>query len=701
MLLGIVAGLLAIVALVSAGIAVVAPAPQPTAVALDLAPESELDRSWGTYLSEREWGTPREAVGANGWGLTWTSAITTDYRFGDDGIAGIADAENQYRLAWAFWDGAEDHVTERFNGYSNPAGPNGEAIIDDRVHRENGLGHAYTRMTYRYPSETKWFSIDLESARYDSHSLTMAATVTNTTSDTRVVDVIFKAWTPPSGTAEPLTDGVVLSATDSVVAVVGQKPSEWQISADKGAIDANLREGGLTGDEGGHIGALAYRLELPAGAQSVIRIGVAQVAVEEGQPIDAATDLARRTASERLARSDAIVQTRRAETATTFSGQVTEHEDLYRRALMGLMWNETFYRWDGTSQVSTSYAGQIDARDVLILPDKWEYPWVASWDQAFHAVSASLVDADIAADQLRFVLSDRWQQPDGHIPCGEWVMAEECPPIFAWAAWRVYEESRDIEFLRDIYPGLQRSYDYWWLNKQVGAGLFTGGFLGMDNLPRGGPGSAQADATAWMALFARDMARIGSELQDPETSERYWVDRGVIQEALNDELWDEGSGFYYDLAADDSFIAHKSYSGLVPLIAGVVPPERLPRLLNALRDEDEFMSVGGIRSMSRASSLYLPGTAGHGVNSNWRGPVWVPINYMLVEALRDVDPSLAAQIRDRVVGNVEADWQATERFHEFFDGDTGKGQGADAQTGWTALVANLIHESWPAPTSAE
>jgi glycogen debranching enzyme len=286
-------------------------------------------------------------------------------------------------------------------------------------------------------------------------------------------------------------------------------------------------------------------------------------------------------------------------------------------------------------------------------------------------------------------------QPDGHIPCAEWVMDDECPPIFAWAAWRVYEETRDVEFLNEVYPSLQRNYDYWWANKRAGDAVFTGGFMGMDNLPRGGSGQAQADATAWMALFARDMARIASEV-DPSTSERYWVDRGMIQEALNDQLWDEATGFYYDINLDGSFIAHKSYSGLVPLIAGVVPPERLPRLLAALRSEEEFMSVGGIRSMSAASPLYLPGTAGHGVNSNWRGPVWVPINYMLVEALRDIDPALAADIRDRVVANVEADWRATDRFHEFFNGDTGEGLGADAQAGWTALVANLIREAWPA-----
>jgi glycogen debranching enzyme len=301
----------------------------------------------------------------------------------------------------------------------------------------------------------------------------------------------------------------------------------------------------------------------------------------------------------------------------------------------------------------------------------------------------------MAESELLFMLSNRWQQSDGHIPCDEWSMDQECPPIFAWAVWQVYEQTHDIDFLQAAYPGLQLNYEYWWSHNMVGGSLFTGGFLGMDNLPRGAPGTAQADASAWMAFFARDMARIASELHDPNGSERYWVDRGTIQEAINNRLWDDTTGFYYDLNADGSFVLQKSYSGLIPLIAGVVPPERLPTVLTALRDPSQFLGTAGIRSLSAASQFYLPGTAGQGVNSNWRGPVWVPINYLLVEALQDVDPSSAEDVRARVVGDVEADFQQTGRLHEFFDGNTGMGLGADEQAGWTALVANLIHEAWP------
>ena len=695
MLLGLVAALLAVIALGAAAFSILAAPPMPTPVALELVAHDDLDRRWGSYLSEREWGTPRESVGANGWGLSWTAAIDTEYRYGSDGIAGLTDLDNEFRLGWAFWEGTEAHVSERFRGLGNPQGPAGEEITDQRVFHENNPNHAYQRMTYSYPIETNWFSIDLESAKYDSASVTMVATVTNTTSETRSVNVVFKAWQAPGRQVEPITDGLLLTGTDSVVAVVGRTPSEWQISPDKSALDENLRGGELSGDQGGHIGALAYRLEIPAGAASVIRVGAAEVVVEDGTAVQDAMDAATSAAAGVLERSDAIVAARREEVSQMYRGQVAEHEDLYRQALMTLLWNETYYRWDGASGVQPSYPGLIDAHDVLIMPDRWEFPWPASWDSAFHALTAALVDDQIAQDQLRFFLSERWQQADGHIPCAEWVMANECPPIFAWAAWRVFEMTHDEDFLQEVYPALQRNYDYWWVRHQATDALFAGGFLGMDNLPRGTPDGAQADASAWMALFARDMARIASELGDSATSARYWVDRGHIQDAINTHLWDEESGFYYDLTPSGEFLAQKSYTGLIPLIAGVVPPERLPAVLGALRDEQQFMSPAGIRSLSAASPFYRPGLAGHGVNSNWRGPVWVPINYMLVQTLEDIDPGLAAEVRGRVVSTVEAGWQETGRLHEFYDAATGEGLGADAQ-GWTALVANLIREGWPA-----
>ncbi|CAN5800549.1 glucosidase [soil metagenome] len=679
------------------------PSRPATAPALDLARHEDLDRRWGTYLSEREWGTPREAIGSNGWGLSWRGAIDTEYRYSDDGIAGLTDRENEFRIGWAFWDGRQEHVTERFLGVSNPQGESGEEITDDRVFRENTPSHSYSRLVYRYPAADGSFEIQLESAKRDSNSMVLSATVTNTAASTRSLYVTLKGWLAPGGQVQPViaggpttagaNDGLLLLGEQSAVTIVGRQPHGWQISDEKGALNEGLRAGlaGLSSASSGHIGALVYRLELAASETQTIRF-----ALTEGEL--GASEAAAESAREMLDQAMALTTARRGEARALFD-DVTGYEALYQQALMSLLWNQSFYRWDGTSGVNPRWAGLVDARDVLIMPDKWEFPWPASWDQAFHAVTATLVDAEIAQDQIRFLLSDRWQQPGGHIPCAEWVMDEECPPIFAWAAWRVYEATRDREFLADVYPSLQRHYDYWWQQHLVNDGLFTGGFLGMDNLPRSRK-RAQADASAWMAFYARDMARIASELRDPGTSERYWIDRGRIQEAINSKLWDEDSGFYYDLGPNDRFVQPKSYSGLIPLIAGVVPPERLPRILEALRDEDQFLAAAGIRSMSAESPLYRPGEAGPGVNSNWRGPVWIPINYLLIGALQDLDPGFAADLRERVVAAVERDWRETGRFREFFDGETGEGLGADQQAGWTALVANLIAEAWPrAPNS--
>jgi hypothetical protein len=694
------AAVLIVVLLGGSALGVTALQPAPTERPLDLDPAAELDRRWGTYVSEREWGTPREALGDDGWGLSWRGAIDTDYRYSDDGIAAIADLDAEFRVGWAFWTSGQEHVTERFYGARNGVAESGEAILDDRVQLESSPTHAYARMAYRYPrlpadSQARArapFEIDLESARADSTRSVMAATVTNVGAMERTIDVVLKAWQAPLAEIAPIDGGLVLRGEDNVVVVVGPSPTAWQTRAAKEAIDVALRSGGLSNTDEGHIGALSYRLRLAPGATRSLRFAVVEAPTERE---DEAIEEARRT----LGQAAAIVAARRTEARGTFRADVTRHEELYEQALMTLLWNESFYRWDGASGVSPEWAGRVDARDVLIVPDKWEYPWLSSWQSAFHALTASLIDEQLAEDQLLFVLSERWMQPHGHIPCGEWVMADECPPLFAWAAWRIYQAGRDRAFLAEVYPALQLSYDHWWQSHAVADGLFGGGSMGMDNLPRA-PGAAQSDASAWMAFFARDMARIASELHDGPASDRYWQDRGRIQDAINERLWDEASGFYYDRAADGSLVPHKSYSGLVPLIAGVVPPERIPQVLSALRDEAQLLSPAGIRSLSAASPLYEPGTGSEGVNANWRGPMWVPMNYLLVRALEEIDPSFAAEIRSRVVTTVENDWRQTGRLHEFFDGDTGAGLGADFFSP-TALVANMIAEAWPAPISEE
>jgi hypothetical protein len=659
--------------------------------ARDLPAWEELDDRWGTYLSEREWGTPREAVQGDGWGLNYLDAIRFPYRHGEDGIAGLTDRDGVFHLGWAVWDERQVRVAERLFGWSNPQGEHGEEIVDRRVFGANTPTSSYSSYVLTYPNSGPRYEVVFESARADSRSGLLTATATNGGEGDEPLHIVLKGWFHDDDRhVELIEDGLLLHGPQSVVALLGTEPTSSQVSEEKRALDRSLREEGeLTGGGPGHIGALGHRLVISEGAAASVSFAWAE-AVE--------TETATARASELLRSADDILDLRRAEADDLFRDDVTEHGDLYRQALMSLLWSQSLYRWDGSSSYDPAWDGRIDARDVLIMPDKWEFPWLATWDSAFHAVSASLIDPQLGGDQLRFILSDRWQQPNGQIPCAEWVMHDECPPVFAWAAWRVHQAG-DAELLAEIYPGLQANHDYWWNELSAGTdGLFSCGFCGMDNLPRGGPGSAQADASGWMAFSARYLALIANELGDAEAADRYRADVDRIAEAVNAELWVEERGFYFDQHEPGRPLLTRSYSGLVPLIAAIVPPDRVERLLEALRDERAFLSPFGIRSTAADSVIYRPGYADESnVNSSWRGPVWLPINYLLVHAIAEHDPDLAADLRERLVDMVARDWETSGgRFHEYFDAETGEGLGADAQAGWTALVANLIVEAWPA-----
>ncbi len=715
----------------------------PSWLVQGLAPWSSLDRGWGTYLPERSWGTPREALNGDGWGLSPLKAQVTDYRFGEDAIAGWSDPSGTFDLGWAFWDGERPHVTERFNGVPNPLGEHGETIVDLRRFRENTPTHSYARLTTWLPPRlhpddaAPPVRVELEGARVDDHALVLSATATNTGAKAATLHVVLKGWFPPksAGAVTAGPDSLVMRLGGRIVVVAGLPARSRQASDEKGALDANLRSGGLRGDGPGRIGALAYKLELAAGQTIVLRFGVAEVGAPAaevpsgsspggsssvgGAPGDVPTGsppgggapgggapgdvpAAAARAREVLAAAGDVIVVRASEAKTLFAGDVAAHGETYAAALGALLWNEAHYRWDG----SNGHGGlgiKVNPDGLIILPDKWEFPWPASWDTAFQAVAVARADPALAADQLRFLFSDRWQQPDGHVPCAEWVMGDECPPVFAWAAWQVYERmgtgsATGRAFLAELYPRLAQQYVYWHTAKDLvrsPAGLFGGGFLGMDDLPRGG--RAQVDGSAWVAFFARDLALIADELGDTAAAAGYRADRETIAAAVNTHLWDDASGFYYDQDRNGGLLKVRSYAGLVPLIAGIVPPARVPRILAALKDPSAFLAPDGIRSVAADDPAYVPGYA-PSVNSNWLGPLWLPMETLIVESLGGIDPAFAADLRIRIVAGVERDRAASDgAFHEYFDGTTGVGLGADEQAGWTALVAELIATGWPKP----
>ncbi len=461
------------------------------------------------------------------------------------------------------------------------------------------------------------------------------------------------------------------------------------------------------------------------------------------------------------------------------------------------------------------------------MPDKWEYPWYAAWDLAFHCIPLALVDSEFAKEQLILMLREWYMHPNGQIPAYEWAFGDVNPPVFAWAALRVYQIEKkrrgvgDLAFLRRVFHKLMLNFT-WWVNRKdaEGRNVFQGGFLGLDNigvfdrsapLPTGGH-IEQSDGTSWMAMYSLNMLRMAMELAcADETYEdvasKFWEHFVNIAHAMNTlGLWDEQDGFYHDVLhlTDGARIPlrMRSMVGLIPLYAvetldpsqlakvpafarrlewfidhrpdltagvacmrtpgqegrrlfSIVSPDRLRRILQRMLDEDAFLSPYGIRSVSREhldrpymldlngttyGVRYEPAESSTGLfggNSNWRGPIWFPVNYLLVESLQKFHHYLgdsftveyparsgnqatlaevAADISRRlsriflkdgngrrpVFGghpklNGDPHFSELIPFHEYFHGDDGSGVGATHQTGWTALVAKLLQQSHEMP----
>jgi len=518
-----------------------------------------------------------------------------------------------------------------------------------------------------------------------------------------------------------------------------------------------------------------------------------------------------------------------------------------RQALAGLLWSKQFYHYvvkdwlDGDPTQPPPPAGRRHGRnrewthlynaDVISMPDKWEYPWYAAWDLAFHCVALALVDSEFAKDQLTLLLREWYMHPNGQLPAYEWAFGDVNPPVHAWASWRVYkiEKKRrgtgDLKFLERVFHKLLLNFT-WWVNRKDAEGMnvFQGGFLGLDNigvfdrsaaLPTGGH-LEQSDGTSWMAMYSLNMLAIAMELanHDPayeDVASKFWEHFLNIAHAMSGgrshggeahDLWHEEDGFFYDVLhlPDDSRqpLKIRSLVGLIPLLAvqtlepgmlvrhdgfrrrlewfiehrrdltsavacmrtpghgerrllSIVDPDRLRRVLAVMLDESEFLSPYGIRAVSarHRHEPYVLDVNGHeyrvdyepgesttglfGGNSNWRGPIWFPINFLLVEALQKFHHYLGESFTVECPtgsGRMMTLWQVSEEisrrlssvflrdahgrrpvfgevdrfqtdpfwhdlipFHEYFHGDTGAGVGASHQTGWTALVAKLLQQS--------
>jgi len=517
--------------------------------------------------------------------------------------------------------------------------------------------------------------------------------------------------------------------------------------------------------------------------------------------------------------------------------------NVQRQAFAGMLWSKQYYRYMVNRWLDGDKAGvkppeerkqgrnhnwrHFAAGDVLSMPDKWEYPWFAAWDMAFHCVPLAMIDPEFAKDQLLLLMREWYMHPNGQIPAYEWAFGDVNPPVHAWAAIRVYQIEqkmygrRDRKFLERVFQKLLLNFT-WWVNRKDAEGnnIFEGGFLGLDNisafdrtsgLPTGGQ-LEQADGTSWMAMYCLNLLGIALELAKEDDvyediATKFFEHFVYIGAAVNsmggrrDGLWDETDGYYYDaLKFPDGRnfrIGVQSIAGLIPIFAigigdrrsvqafmdfgermrwftmyrpdlltgiadmthigiqdrvrlGLVDSAKLRRILEKVLDEDGLLSPNGVRSVSRRHaknpfSLELDGqqftldyapaesTSGlFGGNSNWRGPVWFPLNFLLIESLQkhhyylgddfkvelparsgnqatlwDVTSDLTYRLielflqddagRRPVNGNrakfqTDPHWCDLISFYEYFHGDTGEGLGASHQTGWTGVVAKLIHQ---------
>lgn len=589
------------------------------------------------------------------------------------------------------------------------------------------------------------------------------------------------------------------------------------------------REDAVNPRRAGTKAAAHYRFVIPAGGQVVVRLRW----VTGGETAPRWEDV------------DEIFALRQQEAdefyACGLPARLSEEErNVARQAYAGLLWSRQFYhyivrdwlegdpaqpappasRWSGRNREWL----HLFNRDVISVPDKWEYPWYAAWDLAFHMIPMARVDPQFAKDQLVLFLREWYMHPNGQLPAYEFAFGDVNPPVHAWACWRVYKMTgerghRDRVFLSRTFQKLVINFT-WWVNRKdaEGKNIFGGGFLGLDNvgvfdrsqpLPGGGR-LEQADGTAWMAFFCNTMLAMALELarDNPATEDmasKFFEHFVAIADAMNTHggtgLWDEEDGFYYDQLHVDGRtvpLRIRSMVGLIPLIAvevleedvieslagfckrmrwflehrkdlarhisymedntpgrsggyrllAIPSRERLVRVLRRMLDEEEFLSPYGIRSLSkvyekhpytlelngrRYEVRYEPGESRSelfGGNSNWRGPVWLPLNYLIIEALeryhhfyrdslrveyptgsgqwcalQEVASDLARRLVAPFLPNAEGHrpvhggdaryardphWRRWVLFYEYLDGDTGRGCGAAHQTGWTALVARCL-----------
>jgi hypothetical protein len=893
-------------------------------------------RHWGPYLSDRQWGTVREWYRTDGDTNPWTDFVhdqarSRAYRWGEDGILGISDAQGLLCFSVALWNEADPILKERLFGLTNAEGNHGEDVKEAYFYLDNLPSHAYMKGLYKYPyrypyselvdrarsidpleyelvstgvlDESRYFDVFVEYAKATPEDLLIRVTVVNRGPETKTLHLLPTLWfrntwswdgraaaRPALSRAKPPRAGDACVAASDVTTtdpLTGKKvvllPRRWLHCKGCDAVHFTDNE------------TNAARLFGAANATPYVKDGINDHVVSRGaaptvNPANVGTKAAAhytlvlgkgesRTVDLRLCDVaggdpfgpgfEATLRDRRAEADEFYdaicpyrrTGGDASEEDLYRvqrQAFAGMLWSKQLYhlvvqRWlkGDRDDASPAHRGNdkmrpwahFYAKDVMSMPDAWEYPWFAAWDLAFHTTTLAIIDPAFAKHQLELLVMEWLQHPDGRLPAYEWDFSNKNPPVHAWAAWRVYQAEREIygvsddEFLDRVFGKLGLAFT-WWVTQvdRDGNDIFEGGFLGMDNIrvierDPDGKEIEQADGSAWVAMFCLNMLRIAThlsavrprDLRYKDAARKYLLHFMFLCDAMNrvahDGLWDDAQGFFMDCANRYGRLPVFSMTGLVPLFAveeitqpvtnpesyyelfgmlrwfarnrrdlvednahlnlgalldevkrdpapaelrgtiGIVDQDKLVRILARMLDPAQFLSQRGIRSLSKYHldhrAVTVPGLAPlevvyepaesirmkrMGGNSNWCGPVWMPVNYLVIQSLRKlhrmVEPSwrvqhpadgsgrlhslaeVADDLEARVIGiflrdpktgrrpvfggvdlfDRDPEWKDYLLFYEYFHGGdredayAGTGLGASHQTGWTGLVANLIQE---------
>jgi hypothetical protein len=842
------------------------------------------ERAWGTVREDY-------SADGDAWDyFPFDQAHTRAFRWNEDGIAGICDRHQYVCFAIALWNGRDPILKERLFGLSGNEGNHGEDVKEYYFYLDNTPTHSYMKCLYKYPQsafpykplrdesrrrtrrddeyelldtgvfhEDRYFDVFVEYAKSSPEDLSIRIGACNRGPEPATLHLLPTVWfrntwswgraaqkpelvrgasgielhEPHYGKRYLYAEGnpeLLFTENESNAHALWGLPNASPFVKDgigraviDGARDSVNPEGR------GTKAAAHYVFALEPGASTTVRLRLSDTpvfAVDEqvfADRLREANEFYRGIAPRDLCDDGCVIM---------------------RQAFAGMLWSKQFYHYVIHDWLQGDLAGppppaaRLHGRnhewnhlfnsDVISMPDKWEYPWYASWDLAFHCLPLALIDSEFAKQQLTLLLREWYLHPNGQLPAYEWALSDVNPPVHAWAAWRVYkiEQKRegraDRLFLERVFHKLLLNFT-WWVNRKDAQGMnvFQGGFLGLDNVgvfDRSAPLPSgefieQADGTGWMAMYSLNLLRIALELAREDSAyedvaSKFWEHFLYIARAINHlgedgvGMWCEEDGYFYDALhlPDGRHMPLKIQSivGLIPLFAvetleprlidqlpgfkrrmqwfienrpdlthnvasmvvpgkgerrllSMVDPDQLRRILKRTLDEEQFLSPYGIRSLSRAHRDhpyvlqvdgiehrvdYEPAESRTGVfggNSNWRGPVWFPLNYLLIESLQkfhhylgdeykvecptgsgkwmtlwEVAAELSRRLSSLFLRDTEGrrpvnggnplfdrnpEWRDYLFFFEFFHGDNGTGLGASHQTGWTALVAKLLQQS--------